>query len=295
MTATGNRGNGSMNTLKGRTALITGASRGIGLAIARRFAAEGASVALCASRLGAHGKLPGTLEEAVARIRADGGRAVALACDLTDPAARVDLVARAEEALGPLDILVNNAAGARMGLPSAVTAQERGWMFEINLNAPVDLSQQALPGMRERGRGWILSISSSSCEQPVVPYRDSKIAAHVIAAYGATKAALNRYSQGLAHEVASDGVCVNTLAPESIVLTPGAGHVLDIARRHPDMAEPVEVMAEAALVLCSRHHVGQVAYSRQLLHALAVPVRGLDGLAVLGDAFLAAELAEEHT
>lgn len=276
--------------LRGRTALVTGASRGIGLAIAQRFAAEGAAVALCASRLGTHGKLPGTLEEAVAAIESTGGRALALVCDLADPAARADLVARAESELGPLDILVNNAAGARMGLPSAVTASERSWMFELNLNAPVDLAQQALPGMRERGEGWILNISSAASSQPEVPYRDSALAAQVIAAYGATKAALNRYSQGLAHEVVGEGVCVNTLAPEGIVLTPGAEYVREIAQRHPDMAEPLETMAEAALALCSLRLHGQVAYSRRLLHSLGREVLSLDGATVLGDALLPAGL-----
>ena len=123
-----------------------------------------------------------------------------------------------------------------------------------------------------------------------MPYRDSQIAAHVICAYGATKAALDRYTQGLAHEVASAGIYVNTLAPENIVLTSGAEYVRDIARRSPDMAEPVEVMAEAALELCSGHHVGRVTYSRRLLHSLGLPVKSLDGKSVLGDAFLPADL-----
>lgn len=275
-----------MGTLAGKSALITGASRGIGLAIARRFAAEGASVVLCASRWGAHGNLAGTLESAVARIKDEGGRAAGIACDLSSAEARADLVARAGEQFGALDIIVNNAAVSKMRLPSATTTSERNWMFDVNVNAPIELAQQALPGMRERGRGWILNISSSSALQPVVPYRDSQIAAHVICAYGATKAALDRYTQGLAHEVASAGIFVNTLAPEAIVLTSGAEYVRDIARRSPDMAEPVEVMAEAALELCSARHVGRVCYSRRLLHSLGLSVRSLDGQSVLGDAFL---------
>ncbi len=279
-----------MGRLVNRTALVTGASRGIGLAIARRFAAEGASVVLCTSRWGAHGKLAGTLEGAVERISDEGGVAAAIACDLGDGDARADLVVRAGEFFGAVDIVVNNAAGSRMCLPSEATTSERSWMFDLNVNAPIDLAQQALPGMRERGSGWILNISSSSALQPVVPYRDSQIAAHVICAYGATKAALDRYTQGLAHEVASDGIYINTLAPENIVLTSGADYVRDIARRSPDMAEPVEVMAEAALELCSGSHVGQVTYSRRLLHSLGLPVRSLDGQSVLGDAFLPADL-----
>ncbi|MCR9103844.1 MAG: SDR family NAD(P)-dependent oxidoreductase [Gammaproteobacteria bacterium] len=276
--------------LRGRNALITGASRGIGLAIARRFAAEGAAVVLCASRLGAHGKLKGTLQEAVDEINAAGGSAAAEVCDLSDHEARAQLVERAGRHFGPLDIVVNNAAASTMQLPSQVTREQRNFMYEVNLNAPIDLAQQVLPAMRKRGSGWILNISSASARQPVVPYRDSQIAAHVITAYGATKAALDRYTQGLAHEVAGDGVCINTLAPESIVLTEGASYVRDIARRSPDMAEPVETMAEAALALCSGRHIGQVCFSRQLLHALGRPVFSLDGQERLGDAFLPADV-----
>ncbi len=278
-----------MGQLEGKTALVTGASRGIGRAIAQRLAAEGAAIVVCASRLGAHGDLEGSLEDTVQRIEALGGRAEAEACDLSDAAARADLVARAEARIGPLDILVNNAAVSRMRLPSESPTEERSWMFDVNVNAPVDLAQQALPGMRKRGSGWILNISSATSLQPVVPYRDSPMAAHIIAPYGATKAALDRYTEGLAHEVAPDGVCVNTLAPEAIVLTAGADYVRDIARRNPDMVEPVEMMAEAALELCSARHVGQVCYSRRLLHSVGRPVMSLDGATELGDAFLRAD------
>ncbi|MFT5334778.1 MAG: citronellol/citronellal dehydrogenase, partial [Halioglobus sp.] len=187
-----------MNQLEGKVAFITGSSRGIGLAIAKRFAAEGASVVLSASRMGVHGNLPGTLEEAVAQIKQCGGRAAAVEANLTKVEARSNLIARASEAFGPIDILVNNAAGSKMKLPSQVTTRERNWMFDLNLNAPIDLAQQALSGMRDRGQGWILNISSATADQPVVPYPDSQTAAHIIGAYGATKAALNRYTQALA-------------------------------------------------------------------------------------------------
>jgi NAD(P)-dependent dehydrogenase (short-subunit alcohol dehydrogenase family) len=270
-----------VKSLTGKTALISGASRGIGLAIARRFAAEGASVVLCASRLGAHGKLQGTLQEAAALIQAQHGKAAAIACDL---------LAQAAQFFGPIDILVNNAAAADMTLPSAVTTAQRNFMYDLNVNVPIELAQQAMPSMRERGAGWILNISSHSCEQPIVPYRDSPIAAHVITAYGATKAALNRYSSGLAHEVAEHGIYVNTLAPENIVLTSGAEYVRDIARRNPDMAEPVEMMAEAALALCSGSILGRICYSRQLVHSMGISVKSLDGQTILGSALLPADL-----
>ncbi len=274
----------------GRVAFITGASRGIGRAIARRFAAEGASVVLSASRMGAHGKLLGTLEEAVSQIRAAGGKAAAVAADLSDADARSDLIARASEPFGPVDILVNNAAGARMRLPSQATTEERSGMFELNVNAPIDLAQQAIPSMRERGGGWILNISSATARQPALPYRDSKQAALIIGPYGATKAALDRYSEALAHELAEHDIFVNALAPVAIVLTQGADYVRDIARRNPDMVEPVEMMAEAALELCTGRHVGRVISSRDIVHAVGREVRSLDGAKVLGDAFLEADV-----
>tara|TARA_R110002049_G_scaffold4927_2_gene34563 strand:+ start:2969 stop:3820 length:852 start_codon:yes stop_codon:yes gene_type:complete len=278
-----------MGQLEGRVALVTGASRGIGRAIAARFAAEGAAVVLSASRLGKHGALEGSLEDSVERILNAGGKAAAEPCDLSDAAARADLIERAEQHFGALDIIVNNAALSRMRLPSESSLDERNRMFDVNVNAPIDLAQQALPAMRARGCGWILNISSSTSRQPEVPYRDSRMAAHIITAYGASKAALDRYTEGLAHEVAPDGVFINTLAPTSIVMTAGADYVRDIARRNPDMVEPVESMAEAALALCSGRHVGQITFSRQFLHAIGRSVYSLDGGQLLGDAFLAAD------
>jgi len=281
-----------MGELEGRIALITGASRGIGKAIAQRLAAEGAAVVLSASRRGAHGDLAGTLDEAVQSITAAGGRAAGETANLVSDEERGDLVARAESHFGPLDILINNAAMARWSLPSATSLRDRRKMMEVNLHAPVDLAQQALSGMRERGRGWILNLSSESARQPPVPYRDGAEAVHPIVAYGASKAALERYTEGLAHEVAADGVRVNALAPIAIVLTQEAARFAgDIAVRHPDMAEPVEVLVEAALALVSGNHVGRVALSRRFLHESCRPVRSLDGARVLGDGRMPVDLA----
>ena len=279
-----------MGECDGKVAFVTGASRGIGRAIARRFAAEGASVVVCASRLGSHEGLEGTLEQTVEVIQAAGGKAAAIACDLSDPSAREGLVERASSFFGPIDILVNNAAGTHMKLPSQCTTEERSFMFDMNVNGPVDLAQQAIPDMRSKGAGWILNISSATAKQPEVPYRDSKLAAWVIGPYGSTKSALNRYTVALAHEVAEAGIFVNAMAPTSIVLTSGAAYVRDIARNNPDMAEPVEMMAEGALELCTGHHVGRVIFSRDIVHAVNRKVKSVDGKQVLGDAYLEADL-----
>ncbi len=283
-----------MDELNGKVALITGASRGIGRAIAYRFAAEGAKVIAVASRLGSHGNLQGTLEETVATIQANGGQAQAIACDLCDSGARQTLIERATTIFGSIDILVNNAAGAKMQMPSLSTSSERSWMFDLNVNAPIDLAQQLLPSLREKKNGWILNISSATAFQPNVPYRDSPQAAHICVAYGATKAALDRYTEGLSHEVYGDHIYMNTLAPEAIVLTEGASYVIDIAKKNPDMVEPIEVMIEAALELCTGKHIGQVCYSRQLLHSTDRGVKSLDGQQTIGDAFMLADINNIH-
>tara|TARA_S200000501_G_scaffold372549_1_gene417777 strand:- start:13776 stop:14627 length:852 start_codon:yes stop_codon:yes gene_type:complete len=283
-----------MNELNGKVALVTGASRGIGRAIAYRFAYEGAKVIAVASRMGSHGNLQGTLEETVATIQANGGHAQAIACDLCDTGARQSLIERATTIFGSIDILVNNAAGAKMQMPSLSTSSERSWMFDLNVNAPIDLAQKLLPSLRERKSGWILNISSATAFQPNVPYRDSPEAAHICVAYGATKAALDRYTEGLSHEVYSDHIYMNTLAPEAIVLTEGASYVIDIAKKNPDMVEPIEVMIEAALELCTGKHIGQVCYSRQLLHSVDRAVKSLDGQQTVGDAFMLADINNIH-
>lgn len=280
-----------MGHCDGRVALVTGASRGIGRAIAARLAAEGAAVVLSASRLGAHGALEGSLEGAVEAVESAGGRAGAVVANLVSDEERGDLVARAEALFGPLDILVNNAAMGVWSMPSETKLSDRRKMFEVNVHAPVDLAQQVLPGMRARNEGWILNISSQSAHQPGVPYPDTADAAHVIGAYGASKAALDRYTAALAHEVAGEGVFVNGLAPVAIVLTQEtARFVGHIAKRRPDMAEPVETMVEAALGLVTGRHVGQIVQSRSFLHALGRSVRSLDGRRELGDAQLPADL-----
>ena len=281
-----------MGELDGRVAFITGASRGIGRAIAYRFAAEGAAVVVSASRMGAHGDLEGTLEDTVAKIESEGGKAAAVPCDLSDTEARVDLIERASEHFGAVDILVNNAARADYELPSMNSTVSRNRVFDLNVNVPIELLQQALPGMRKKGSGWCLNISSRTAEQPEPPYPDSKIAAHVIGAYGATKAALNRYTQALADELVEENIFVNAMAPSNIVLT-NVGEVVEaIARRRPDMVEPIEMMAEGALELCSGRHVGKVVYSRNIVHASGRKLHDLSGKEVIGDAFTLGKLPE---
>lgn len=271
--------------LAGRVAVVTGGSRGIGAAIARRFAAEGAAVAVV-GRTVAPGERAnaGSLLETVAEIEAAGGRAVAIPADLADPVVdRAAVITQAADELGPVDVLVHNAA-ACFYLPwDRVSPRRFTVMFEVNVHATWDLACAALPGMCERGTGWILNISSEVSHHPPGPPFPSFHAEHGATLYGASKAALERLTTGLAAEVHRRGVAVNALAPVAAVATPGAV-AMNLLPDDPAQVEPVEQMAEAALALCSGDPAaltGRVTTSAALLAELGRPVRTLDGRHVL--------------
>jgi NAD(P)-dependent dehydrogenase (short-subunit alcohol dehydrogenase family) len=266
--------------VEGRVALVTGASRGIGAAIARRLAAEGATVALTARTLDHHPTLPGTLREVASAIQGDGGTAHAIPGDLTDPDSRAAVAARVRGEIGPVDILVNNAA-ASFYIPFAEISEKRFRIaFEVNVRAPFDLAQRVLPDMRAAGRGFILNISSRTAMHPAGPPFDAFAQTGGALLYGATKAALDRISVGLAAEMHADGIAVNSLSPVAAVMTPGAEALGVVSEAVAARAEPVEAMVEAALALCVPHDpmlTGRIAYSLPLLEELSRPVRSLDG------------------
>ena len=195
-----------------RVAIVTGASRGLGLAIALRLAEEGARVAVTARTLEPDPKYPGTLAETVAAIEAAGGEAVAIQADLSKPADRARVVEETERRLGPVDILVNNAAVTFL-LPVADFPEKRfRLMFELQVRAPFELAQLVLPGMRERRRGWILNVTSRAGVNPIGPPFEKLHVAGGFTVYGMCKAALDRFTTGLAAEVHADGIAVNALA-----------------------------------------------------------------------------------
>ena len=270
-----------MRECDGHVALVTGASRGIGAAIAERLAAAGAHVALVARSLDTHPEhLPGTLTERVERIRRRGGTAVAIQGDVADAAARERVVRDCAARLGAIDILVNNAAVGPYRPFLEQSARDFSHTFEVNVRAPFDLCQRVVPSMRERRRGWILNISSATAVHPSgPPFIPWEMAGgHML--YAASKAALDRFSTGLAAELYPDGIAVNALSPVAAVITPGVKAMGLDQWIDASMIEPVEAMAEAALALCSGDPAtltGRVAFSLTLLAELGRPIRALDG------------------
>ena len=277
-----------MQQLTGKIAIITGASRGIGAAIAYRFAAEGARVLITARTLEPDGKLPGSLRETAERIRALGAEVHCVQADLSDPASRAGIVPEAITHFGGVDILVNNAAWARFRPTLQQLPRHAHQAFEINFFAPLELSQQAIPLMLERGGGWILNLSSETSRRPAPAPWNTAERYHQFhlhsgpTLYGSSKAALERMTAGFAAELAGSGIAINALAPVEAVASEGAiasGTVDDGAHW-----EPMEAMAEAALALCTgapEALSGRCALSLPLLAELGRQVMTLDGRELL--------------
>jgi citronellol/citronellal dehydrogenase len=270
-----------MDRFRDRNALVTGASRGIGASIAERLAAEGANVVITARTVDRHDHLPGSLTETLARCRRYGTTVEAVAADLGDPESRGRIVPEALDILGGrVDVLVNNAAAAMYASMLEYPPKRAHISFEVNVHAPLELAQAVVPGMVERGEGWIVNVSSATSRHaPGPPFRTSGVTTK-IGVYGATKAALNRITNAFAVELHGKGVRINTVEPRAAVMSEGADALVG-GTLSDDQIESMEAMVEATVALCDcpADRTGGVHVSLDLLDELGLTVMSLDGRA----------------
>ncbi len=228
-------------TLAGRTLLITGGSRGIGLEIAKRAAADGANVAIAAKTAEPHPKLPGTIHTAAEEIEAAGGRALPIQCDIRHEEEVVAAVEATVERFGGLDVLVNNASAISL-TPTPETPMKRfDLMHEVNARGTFLCSQAALPHLRRSENAHILMLA------PPLNLDPRWFAAHL--AYTMAKYGMSMCVLGMAAEFRKDGIGVNALWPRTIIHTAALNLIpgVDVSRcRTP------EIVADAAHAILTR-------------------------------------------
>jgi len=247
--------------LDGRRAFVAGASRGIGRNIACELARQGAAVAV-AARSTTEGKLAGTIHSVAAMISNEGGRALAVPCDVTDERSVKTAVAATVAEFGGIDILVANA-GVMWLAPTLETTLARWELcLRVNLTGVFLVTRAVLPHVKANSGGSLIAVTTTGVAMTELGSN----------AYWTSKAGVERYYTGLANELRDDNVAVNCLAPKKVVRTEGmavAARDLDIP---DDMFEADEAMGRAAVILAQQDATGMtgtVQYSLDLLEAEA--------------------------
>lgn len=247
--------------LDGRRAFVAGASRGIGRNIACELARQGAAVAV-AARSTTEGKLAGTIHSVAAMISNEGGRALAVPCDVTDERSVETAVAATVAEFGGIDILVANA-GVMWLAPTLETTLARWELcLRVNLTGVFLVTRAVLPHVKANSGGSLIAVTTTGVAMTELGSN----------AYWTSKAGVERYYTGLANELRDDNIAVNCLAPKKVVRTEGmavAARDLDIP---DDMFEADEAMGRAAVILAQQDATGMtgtVQYSLDLLEAEA--------------------------
>ena len=271
----------SEQNLTGRVAVVTGASRGIGRAIAERLAAAGATVVVAARSVTASaGALAGTAQEVVQLIESRGGKALAMGCDVERAESRAALIEKVVEQLGRIDILVNNAGTSVLETVDRMQLDTLHSQAEQYFFAPLDLSLHAIKHMKKQGEGWIVNLGSHSALPIEGPLEAHRQAENGLAFYGALKSGVHRFSIGFAIELLEQNIAVNVVAPVLVIATPGVVAQGIVTPEIEAYLEPVEHIAEATLALVSRPpraQTGVVAFSYQYLDSIGRPTMSLDG------------------
>ncbi|HCY13983.1 MAG TPA: short chain dehydrogenase [Gammaproteobacteria bacterium] len=232
-----------MGTFSGKRVIISGGSRGIGLAIGKRLAADGACIAILAKTTEPHPKLPGTIFTAAAEIEAAGGRALPVVTDIREEAQVKAAVAQAADEFGGLDILINNASAISI-TPTAKTEMKRfDLMFAVNVRGTFMLSKECLAHLAKGDNPHILNIS------PPLDMQPKWFAPSV--AYTISKFGMSQCVLGMAEELKAKGIGVNALWPHSVIATAAISNVVAGSIAFPHCRKP-EIMADAAAVILGR-------------------------------------------
>jgi citronellol/citronellal dehydrogenase len=232
-------------SLSGKRIFITGGSRGIGLAIALRAAADGASIAIAAKTADPNPKLPGTIFTAAAEIEAAGGKALALQCDIRDEVAIEEAIKKTADAFGGIDIVINNASAINLTKTDQTPAKRFDLMFDVNVRGTFLTSQAALPHLRQSAKDGrnphILNLSPPLSMKPI--WFKNHVA-YTMAKYGMSMCVL-----GMAEEFKRDGIGVNALWPRTVIDTAALQMIPGIdasAGRTP------QILADAAHIILNR-------------------------------------------
>jgi citronellol/citronellal dehydrogenase len=228
-------------TLAGRTLLISGGSRGIGLAIAVRAARDGANVALLAKTAEPHPRLPGTIYTAAEEIEAAGGAALPIVGDVRDDASVQGAVAATVERFGGIDVVINNASAINLARTPELTMKQYDLMQDINCRGSFLLTKTALPHLLASQNPHVLTLS------PPLSLKPHWVGEHV--GYTIAKYGMSLTTLGFAHEFAEAGVAVNSLWPRTLIATAAVANLLGDGIQH---SRTPEIMSDAAHVVLTR-------------------------------------------
>jgi citronellol/citronellal dehydrogenase len=251
-----------MSTLEGKTLFITGASRGIGLAIALRAARDGARVAIAAKSDVPNPKLPGTIHTAAAAIEAAGGQALALKCDIREEAEVQAAVAATVERFGGIDILVNNASAIWLRGTLDTPMKRYDLMHQVNIRGTFLCSQACLPHLRKAANPHILTLS------PPLDMQAKWFAPHV--AYTIAKFGMSQCVLGMAEEFRAEGIAINALWPRSVIDTAALAMIPGIDTRGCRKPEILADAAHAILTTPSRGRTGRFFIDEEVLREAGV-------------------------
>ena len=231
------------SSLRGKTLFITGASRGIGKAIGIRAAQEGANIAIAAKTDQPHPKLPGTIHTAAEEMRAAGGRALPIVCDIRSEEQIAAAVERTVKEFGGIDILVNNASAISLTGTLATPMKRFDLMHQINTRGTYACSQACIPHLKKAANPHILNLS------PPLNMEARWFAPHV--AYTMAKFGMSMCVLGMSEELRGDGIAVNALWPRTVIATAAVQNLLGGTATVQRSRKP-EIMADAAHVILTR-------------------------------------------